>query len=75
MQPHDAAAPHGGGGAVPEDLATEETKYISFSSQEATLIRRAEAALLHDERFEHLERKASEAVWRLFCRAFLNRGM
>lgn len=61
-------------GRVPNDLATEEVRWIYLLPDEKAAWLDAEDALLADERFEHLVRSVDRAVWRFICKCHVDRS-
>lgn len=54
---------------VPPDLATDDCKTLFLSAEEARALDLAQSALLEDQRFEYLEKRLDDLVWRFFCTA------
>lgn len=55
--------------AIPPDLATDDHETLLLDAQEVRALEIAQAALLADQRFEYLDKKLDDLVWRFFCTA------
>src|SRR5919204_366714 len=50
---------------VPDDIATEDCKWLSLEPDEEHVYQEAQAVILDDPRFEYLEqREAADVLWR-----------
>lgn len=59
---------------VPEDIATENCRWLFLEPDEEQAYRQAQAVVLGDPRFEYLEqREAAEALWRFICQCHVDR--
>ena len=59
---------------IPEDLVYGKQEQLHLFRAELDALESAEEAVLNDVRFEHLEKRTEEAVWRFACRAHLQRS-
>jgi hypothetical protein len=59
---------------IPEDLALPGKDWISLGSAQKGLFEQAVQQLLEDQRFEYLDKKVDDAVWRFVATATLNRS-
>jgi hypothetical protein len=58
-------------GRVPEDIATEDFRWLYLRPDEERAYQDAQAILLGDLRFEYLERReAEDALWRFLCQCY-----
>jgi hypothetical protein len=65
----------GRSGRVPEDLATEDIRWLQLSADEEVLYQAAQQALLEDLRFEYMdEREARDKLWRFVCQSVIDRS-
>jgi hypothetical protein len=61
-------------GRVPEDIATEAFRSLGLLPDEEEVYQEAQAILLSDLRFEHLERRqVADALWRFLCQCYADR--
>ncbi|MFG2943223.1 hypothetical protein [Streptomyces sp. NPDC048282] len=58
---------------IPDDLATEDSKFLHVGPDIAGAIIQLVEALLSDLRFEHLGKDAEKRVWRFVCLSVLDR--
>lgn len=64
----DPPPPHALGGVVPEDLQTEQFKWLSLYAPEARALYDLRRVMLDDERFEWMgEQSMKDATWRFAC--------
>jgi len=60
---------------VPDDIATEDCKWLCLEPDEEQAYGQAQALLLGDLRFEYLEqREAADALWRFVCQCHVDRA-
>jgi hypothetical protein len=62
-------------GEVPEDLATEEVKWLTLDEDAHNALEDAKGVISVDLRFEYLDRtELDKALWRFTCECFLDRS-
>jgi hypothetical protein len=59
---------------LPDDLATEDIVAFILTRSQEEFRHRAIDELLADRRFEHLQKKVEDHVWRFICLAHLEKG-
>lgn len=60
---------------VPDDIATEDCKWLHLEPDVERAYQEAQEVVLGDARFEYLEeRDAAEALWRFVCQCHLHRA-
>jgi hypothetical protein len=59
---------------IPRDLATPDQRMLYLDRSELVAFEQTVAQVLADLRFEHLDKKGDEKVWRFVCQASLDPG-